>query len=301
MAERSPIFSAKVDNQRIGYIEGGEAFDLLGNKRCNYNQSTGNLLELGRGKTIGHVSLAGYFVGSSWIADELFPQLVAKNSPTTPPDKPGTAGSAGLGTSPEKVVTVQCIALVISPDDAVAADLTASVTSPDKVVSVEPALVTSPRKPVTSDPIASATSFDEANAANSTALTASSDEPTAAGPAASFKAFSQESTAVEPAALLTSSMEDTAAADYTACAASLDEPAVAQQTKILPSIDVERQLLEMIQMTLAMKSIKPKPQTVKDVATRMREHLAGLRRQRPRARMVKKADLMQIRQGQARD
>jgi hypothetical protein len=59
MAERSPIFSAKNDNQRIGYIENTEAFDLLGNKRCNYNPNTGNLLELGNGKTIGHVSLAG--------------------------------------------------------------------------------------------------------------------------------------------------------------------------------------------------------------------------------------------------
>jgi hypothetical protein len=285
MAERSPIFSAKVDNQRIGYIEGGEAFDLLGNKRCNYNQSTGNLLELGRGKTIGHVSLAGYFVGSSWIADELFPQLVAKNSPTTPPDEPSAAGSTGLVTLPDKVVTVQCIALVISPDEAVTADPTASVTSPDRGVSVGTALVTSPDQPVASAPIASATSFDEANPADSTAPTAFSGEPTAAGPAASFKASSQESTEVEPAALLTTSIEDTATADYTACATSLDEPAVAQQTKNLPLIDVERQLLEMIQMTLAMKSIKPKPQTVKDVAMRMREHLAGLRRQRPRARM----------------
>jgi hypothetical protein len=40
MAERSPIFSAKIDNQKIGYIGGTEAFDLLGNKRCNYNPST---------------------------------------------------------------------------------------------------------------------------------------------------------------------------------------------------------------------------------------------------------------------
>ena len=29
MAERSPIFSAKIDNQRIGYIEDAAAFDLL--------------------------------------------------------------------------------------------------------------------------------------------------------------------------------------------------------------------------------------------------------------------------------
>jgi hypothetical protein len=257
MAEGSPIFSAKINNQRIGYIEGREAFDLLGNKRCNYNPNTGNLLELESGRTIGHVSLAGYFVGSSWIADELFPQLVAKNSPTTSPDKPGTADSTGLVTSPDDAVTVECPALVTSLDEAVAAD--------------------------------------------SIAPTASFGGPTADGPAASFEAFSQESISVEPAASLTTSIEDTTAADYTARATSLDELAVAQQTKILPSIDVERQLLEMIQMTLAMKSVKHKPQTVKDVAMRMGEHLAGLRRQRPRAKMVKKADLMQIRQGQARD
>jgi hypothetical protein len=74
MAERSPIFSAKNNNQKIGYIEGGEAFDLLGNKRCNYSPNTGNLLDLDRGRIIGHVSLAGYFIGASWIANELFPQ-----------------------------------------------------------------------------------------------------------------------------------------------------------------------------------------------------------------------------------
>jgi hypothetical protein len=45
MAERSPIFSKKSGNQKIGYIEDGEAFDLLGDKRCNYCPSTGNLLE----------------------------------------------------------------------------------------------------------------------------------------------------------------------------------------------------------------------------------------------------------------
>jgi hypothetical protein len=269
MAERSPIFSTKIDNQRIGYIEGRGAFDLLGNKRCNYNQSTGNLLELDSGRTIGHVSLAGYFVGSSWIADELFPQPVAKGSPTASLDKPcvadypGTAdapskgASAGLATSPDEAVTVECTALVISLAEAVAAA-----------------------------PISS---------------TASSDGPTAAAPAMSFEAFSQEPTAVEPAASLTTSIEGTAAACYAADAPPRDKAVSAQQAEILPPIDIERQVLEMVQMTLAMKSVKPKPQSVKVVAMRMREHLAGLRRQRPRARMVKKADLMQIREGHARD
>ena len=79
MAEGRPILSGKSDHQKIGYIEGTDAFDSLGNKRCKYNPSTGNLLELDSGRTIGHVSLAGYFVGSSWIAEELFPQHIAQN------------------------------------------------------------------------------------------------------------------------------------------------------------------------------------------------------------------------------
>jgi hypothetical protein len=288
MAERSPILSAKIDHQKIGYIKGREAFDLLGCKRCNYNPNTGNLLELDSGRTIGHVSLAGYFVGSSWIADELFPQLVAKNSPTTSPDKPGAAVSTGLVViSPDKVVTVECIAVVISPDEAFTADPAVPETPLDDAV--------------TTDPIASATSPDEANAAYSTAPTASFDEPASAGPVTSFKASSEESTAVESAASPTTSVEDTAAPDYTVYATSSDEPTSAEQAENLLSIDIERQVIDMMRMTLAMKSVKPKTQTVKDVAMRMREHLAGLRRHRPRARMVKIADLMQTRAGQARD
>ena len=66
----------------------------------------------------------------------------------------------------------------------------------------------------------------------------------------------------------------------------------AEQVETFLSIDVERQINEMMRMTLAMKSVKPKSQTVNDVAMRMREHLAGVRRHRPRARMVKMADLV---------
>jgi hypothetical protein len=276
MAERSPIFSTKIDNQKIGYIGGREAFDLLGNKRCNYNPSTGNLLELGSGRTIGHVSLAGYFVGSSWIAGELFPQLGAKNAPTTSPDKPSTADSTCLVSSPDTTMTVEFTALVTSPD-----------------------------KPLTTDPIASATSLDETKVVASTAQNSCSHEPSSAGPAAPFKAFSQESIAVEPAAPLTTSLEDTAAADSivpatssgsVVPATSSDKAAVALPTETPQSIDVEQQVLEMIRMTLAMKSIQPERQTVKELAMRMREHLAGLRRQRPRAGTVKMADFRGLRQ-----
>ena len=247
MAERSPIVSGKIDHQKIGYIEGAAAFDLLGNKRCEYNPSTGNLLELGSGRTIGHVSLAGYFVGSSWIAEELFPQPSAQNSPTTSPDKPGPADFAGLVISPDKAVTVEAIAFV-SPDGPVTADLIASVTSTDKVVTGEfTALVTSPDMPVATGAVALATSIDEANAADSAAPNASFHEPTAAGPAASFKAFSQELTRVGPAAPLTTSLEDTAALDTIVSATSPDEPAAAAPpTENLLSIDMEQQLNEMI-------------------------------------------------------
>lgn len=150
MAERSPIFSGKIDNQKIGYVEHSAAFDLLGNKRCNYSPNTGNLLDLESGKVIGHVSLAGYFVGASWIADELFPQ---------PHDDTNTA------------------------------------------------LTTSPDEPAAADPIETPLSSDAELA------------------------------------------------------------------------------LEMVRITLAMKPINTKPQTANDVATRMRDHLTGLRKQRPRARV----------------
>jgi hypothetical protein len=72
MAERNPIFKAKTDNQMIAYVEDTEVFDLMGNKRCNYNPITGNLVELNGRRIIGHVSLTGYFIGLSSIADELF-------------------------------------------------------------------------------------------------------------------------------------------------------------------------------------------------------------------------------------
>ena len=68
MTERNPIFKAKTDNQIIAYIEDTEVFDLMGNKRCNYNPIT----ELSGRRIIGHVSLTGYFIGLSSIADELF-------------------------------------------------------------------------------------------------------------------------------------------------------------------------------------------------------------------------------------
>jgi hypothetical protein len=298
MAEGRPILSGKSDHQKIGYIEGTDAFDSLGNKRCKYNPSTGNLLELDSGRTIGHVSLAGYFVGSSWIAEELFP--LAQNLATTSPDKPGAGDYAALVIPPDAPMTVEPVALVT--DEAVTADLVPSAISSDNVVTVGfTALATSLDMPVATGPVALATPIYEASAADFAASNASVREPTAPGPA-SFKAFSQESTPVEPAAPLTTSLEDTAEADSIVSATSPDQPAVAAPlTETLLSINMEQQLHEMIRMTLAMKSVEPGRQTVKDVAGRMREHLVSLRRQRPRAGVVKMADFRGQRQSRPND
>ena len=299
MAEGRRILSGKRDHQKIGYIEGTDAFDSLGNKRCKYNPSTGNLLELDSGRTIGHVSLAGYFVGSSWIAEELFP--LAQNLATTSPEKPGAADFAALVIPPDAPMTVEPVALVT--DEAVTADLVPSAISSDNVVTVGfTALATSPDMPVATGPVALASPIYEASAADFAASNASVREPTAPGPAASFKALSQESTPVEPAAPLTTSLEDAAEAESVASANSPDEStAAAPPTETLLSIDMEQQLHEMIRMTLAMKSIEPRRQTVKDVAMRMREHLVSLRRQRPRAGVVKMADFRGQRQSRPND
>jgi hypothetical protein len=247
MAEGRPILSGKSDHQKIGYIEGTDAFDSLGNKRCKYNPSTGNLLELDSGRTIGHVSLAGYFVGSSWIAEELFP--LAQNLATTSPDKPGAGDYAALVIPPDAPMTVEPVALVT--DEAVTADLVPSAISSDNVVTVGfTALATSLDMPVATGPVALATPIYEASAADFAASNASVREPTAPGPA-SFKAFSQESTPVEPAAPSTTSLEDTAVAESVASANSPDEStAAAPLTETLLSINMEQQLHEMIRMEI---------------------------------------------------
>jgi hypothetical protein len=74
MAERRPIFVNKGSLPQIGYIEDNEAFDLSGRRRCSYDAESGNLCDFDTGKLVGHVSLRGFFVGASWIADELFGQ-----------------------------------------------------------------------------------------------------------------------------------------------------------------------------------------------------------------------------------
>ena len=58
----------------FGYIEGSEAFDLLGRPRADYDPKTGLLCDLRDGGVVGYVTLDGKFVGSSRMADELFPK-----------------------------------------------------------------------------------------------------------------------------------------------------------------------------------------------------------------------------------
>jgi hypothetical protein len=74
MADRTPIFGTKAAKSQIGYTENGEAFDLSGRRRCNYNVATGNLSDPVTEQLIGYVSFDGNFVVPSRIATELFEQ-----------------------------------------------------------------------------------------------------------------------------------------------------------------------------------------------------------------------------------
>ena len=72
MAERRPIYSAQAVGQQIGYIEDDEAFDLFDRPCAIYNSNTGLLRNPKNNAVVGYVSLADIFVGSSWMAQELF-------------------------------------------------------------------------------------------------------------------------------------------------------------------------------------------------------------------------------------
>jgi hypothetical protein len=73
MSERRPIFSVKHAGQKIGHIEGDQAFDLFARPCARYDQATGLLRNLSSQLIVGYVSLKGSFVGSSFLAEELFP------------------------------------------------------------------------------------------------------------------------------------------------------------------------------------------------------------------------------------
>jgi hypothetical protein len=80
MAEHSPIYSAKT-GQQIGHVEGDQAFDLFGRPCAMYNMDTGLLYDLNSETPVGYVSLTNIFVGSSWIAEKLFPKTEADLPP----------------------------------------------------------------------------------------------------------------------------------------------------------------------------------------------------------------------------
>jgi hypothetical protein len=259
MAERSPIFSAKIDNQRIGYIEHTAAFDLLGNKRCNYNPNTGNLLELESGRTIGHISLAGHFVGVSRIADELFPQPDAITPPVTPPDG---ATSDSAEPSFHWAIAKDPGALSTSPK-AAEGQVVPATSRDEPVMAVDPiTLIDSSRETTDTRSTSLARSLDEPVSADLTTLTTCSDEPSASGAVASLTT-------------------------------SLDEPVATNSVTLAPSSDVEAPLsgdaeraLEMIRVTLAMKFTDTNNQTATDIATQMRDHIARTRKKAPRARLT---------------
>jgi hypothetical protein len=80
MAERRPIYSAQATGQQIGYIEDDEAFDLFDRPCAIYDSNTGLLRNSKNNAVVGYVTLADIFVGSSWMAQELF----SKTGPVTP-------------------------------------------------------------------------------------------------------------------------------------------------------------------------------------------------------------------------
>ena len=57
MAGRSSIFSGKNIEQEIGYIEGGQAFDLFERPRATYDRDTGLLRDPNTLAIIGYVTL----------------------------------------------------------------------------------------------------------------------------------------------------------------------------------------------------------------------------------------------------
>ena len=73
MSERRQIFSNKHAGQKIGYIEGDQAFDLFARPCARYDHATGLLRNLSSHMIVGYVSLKDIFVGSSFLAEQLFP------------------------------------------------------------------------------------------------------------------------------------------------------------------------------------------------------------------------------------
>ena len=82
MHELRPDSSINLAGQKIGYFEGDQAFDLFARPCATYDRDTGLLRNPNTQAIVGYVTLKGNFVGSSWIAEELFPaSLQARGEP----------------------------------------------------------------------------------------------------------------------------------------------------------------------------------------------------------------------------
>lgn len=132
MAERKPIFLNKRTLPQIGYIEDNEAFDLSGSRRCIYHAESGNLCDFDTGKIVGHVSLQGFFLGASWIADELFGQrapvkddlpaatempkesLSEESNPATAREHPADESEVAAPEEPESLLLDRAIGMIRS-------------------------------------------------------------------------------------------------------------------------------------------------------------------------------------------
>jgi hypothetical protein len=82
MIERVPIRSARQDNRIFGFIESNKAFDLLGRSCADYDPKTGLLCR--DGSVVGYVTLEGKFLGSSEVAQKLFPETYEATSDESP-------------------------------------------------------------------------------------------------------------------------------------------------------------------------------------------------------------------------
>lgn len=293
---RSPIFSAKVNNKQIGYTEDVYAFDSSGQKRCSYNPNTGNLHDLDSGRIVGHLSLAGRFVGLSYVADELFPEpstakVQAPSSEATTVFTAPTAishrspdGSIAPATSFNELAGPNCEALAPCRDEPASTDsavLTAvsDETSPDG--SIAPPPFANPAAPLCR---VSAPCGDEPGVVDSGAPAAVSHETSLNGSIApatlSTKLAAAECVplSASPVSIAHDSPAVATSADgpldFTASATSSDKFAKTRQNGSLP-IDVEQQMREIIRMASAMKVVERK-RAVKDIAIQMRERIAVL-------------------------
>ena len=96
MAARNRIYNARSAGQHLGYIEGDKAFDLFGRPCASYNSDTGLLRDPERKNIIlGYITLTGAFVGSTWIAEELFRNQVRILRRRATPEEPKDRYSGG--------------------------------------------------------------------------------------------------------------------------------------------------------------------------------------------------------------